>query len=305
MDWMRKNGRKVDDSTIESFLYELRQKGLKNNSINTYIIMFYHLDRYYEDRGLEGVGFSEKIKSLPSNSTSIIPLSFTEAKRLLQANLIYGTYRGKPTSRLNDVFLTMTELILTTGCRFSEAAKLTYDRLDADNLTVTFGETKNDDWRVGYITRPLATRMMKIGNFKNPKALVFTNMLKREIPAQSYNKDLRLRGKKAGITKRVHPHLLRHTCASWWHAAGVSLRTIQELLGHKSITSTQRYLHLPTDFMRMQAATNPLIMRHSDAGVIINNLAKMNDSYAHVLDDRFKYSKTQTDTKLVITIEYC
>jgi site-specific recombinase XerD len=49
---------------------------------------------------------------------------------------------------------------------------------------------------------------------------------------------------KETAPQRLTPHSLRHTYASWLAIAGVSLRRIQELLGHKSITTTERYSHL-------------------------------------------------------------
>ena len=74
-------------------------------------------------------------------------------------------------------------------------------------------------------------------------------------PAQLREKLPRL-AKKAGITKRVHCHGLRHTGASELVAEGVDLLTIQQQLGHSSASTTDRYLHQINPQMRIDALRN-------------------------------------------------
>jgi integrase/recombinase XerD len=61
--------------------------------------------------------------------------------------------------------------------------------------------------------------------------------------------------KRAGIQRRVHPHLFRHACATHMLDAGADLRTIQVLLGHADIGTTARYLHV--SMQRLQAVRSP------------------------------------------------
>ena len=77
----------------------------------------------------------------------------------------------------------------------------------------------------------------------------------RPVDADTVRDRLHAITRRAGLTRRVTPHDLRVTYASWLAAAGVDLRTIQVLLGHASPTTTARYVHVRPDLLRAVPST--------------------------------------------------
>lgn len=129
-------------------------------------------------------------------------------------------------------------MALTTGMRKMEMLNLTWQDIDFNAKLIHIEESKNGERRSIPINDSLM-KGLKVIEEKNSNEKIFKDV-----------KSLRYQFKKLlkeSEIKNFHFHDLRHTFASWLAMKGVSLYTIKELLGHKSILMTQRYAHLSPD----------------------------------------------------------
>ncbi|HEX5660908.1 MAG TPA: tyrosine recombinase XerC [Polyangiales bacterium] len=161
------------------------------------------------------------------------------------------TDRGTDATALRD--RAMLEVLYGSGVRVSELVGLNLASLDMEQgLARVIG--KGDKERIvplGKASRDalrdyLAVRGELRGREQDPEALFLSTRGKR------YNvRHVQLITKRYGAlatgTNALHPHALRHSCATHLLEAGADLRSIQELLGHASLSTTQRYTHVSTD----------------------------------------------------------
>ncbi|MHB8417616.1 MAG: tyrosine recombinase XerC [Myxococcales bacterium] len=138
------------------------------------------------------------------------------------------------------------ELLYSSGLRVSELASLDLDRLDLDGGTVrVIG--KGDKERVVPVGRPAleALRRWLEARASLPRAAassaLFVGPSGRRLGDRQVRTVLRRAALKAGLGRRAHPHLLRHCFATHLLEGGADLRSIQEMLGHASLSTTQRY----------------------------------------------------------------
>lgn len=132
----------------------------------------------------------------------------------------------------------LIKMALMTGMRKSEMINLTWQNIDLKAKLIHIEESKNGERRSVPISNSLLKELKLIEN-KNSNERIFKN-----IKSLQYQFEKLL---NVSEIKNFHFHDLRHTFASWLAIKGVSLYTIKEILGHKSITMTQRYAHLSPD----------------------------------------------------------
>jgi len=144
----------------------------------------------------------------------------------------------------------MVELLYATGLRVSELVGLDMRNL---NLEVGFLQAtgKRDKQRIvpiGDKARELVSDYLQVARptfvKKRPSSALFLTRLGRAMSRQCFWKILKGRTARAGITKPISPHMLRHSFATHLLDHGADLRSVQTMLGHASIATTQIYTHV-------------------------------------------------------------
>jgi len=149
------------------------------------------------------------------------------------------------------------ELMYSSGLRLAECVGLNLDQLDLKQGLVTVLGKGNKARTVpvgsaagSAIQKWLALRVQE--NLGSEESAVFIGLRGRRISARTVQERLAQHGQRLGLPQRIHPHMLRHSCASHVLQSSSDLRAVQELLGHASIASTQIYTHL--DFQSLSQA---------------------------------------------------
>ncbi|MDE3010159.1 MAG: tyrosine recombinase XerC [Pseudomonadota bacterium] len=157
-------------------------------------------------------------------------------------------------SRQDDA---MFELLYSSGLRLAELVGLDLDRLDlAQGLVTVLGKgQRTRTVPVGGAACAALQRWLGARALLLPAATenaVFLGRRGQRVRPRTVQERLARRGRRLGLPARVHPHMLRHSCASHVLQSSADLRAVQELLGHASIASTQIYTHL--DFQHLAQA---------------------------------------------------
>lgn len=148
---------------------------------------------------------------------------------------------------LRDIAL--AELLYGSGLRISEAINLDLNDLDSDVIRVVGKGNKErivplSDSSVKRIRRYIEQRHALLRDDYSEQALFLSVRKGKRLDRRQANRILAKLAKLAGLPKDVHPHMLRHSFATHMLEAGADMRSVQELLGHERLTTTQRYTHL-------------------------------------------------------------
>lgn len=174
-------------------------------------------------------------------------LAIPEAETLLEH---VGTGAEEP-ARLRDAAI--LELLYGSGLRVAECAGLNVEGLDLSRPEVRVLGKGNKE-RIVPLSEPsalalrrwLAARPAWLSPLSTERA-VFLNTRGGRLTTRSMARLLDQHALRAGLRPHVHPHALRHSFATHLLDGGADLRAIQEMLGHESLATTQRYAHVTTE----------------------------------------------------------
>lgn len=134
--------------------------------------------------------------------------------------------------------------IYSCGLRISEAVNLKIEDIDSKAMTVKIVNAKGKNDRIVMLSEKLLELLRKYFKKYKPKIYLFEEQYGEKYSTRSIQQIFNNAVKKVGIKKKVTVHTLRHSFASHLLDSGTDIRFIQELLGHKYLSTTQIYTHI-------------------------------------------------------------
>lgn len=302
--WLETNNFSLSKSTVGNFLYQKKEKEhLSNSAVNTYSQTLKQISKCCKYHDLEG-NFMDGINGLPKKRPHAIPLSKDEVIKLLNTKLTYANRNGVDCGNLDDTYLTLTGFILFTGCRPNEAYSLTVGQLDIDNGRAFLTDTKNKENRFIFFNGPVRKHLENLIKGKSPDCFIFTNSKGGKIHEGDFNNNLKKRAKLAGITKHIHPHLLRHTYATQFYNYTHDIAMVATILGHKNIQTTyDTYVHLDTEGIQQATNRHPLLSPYIPINEVLLNVKAFIDKLKLSDDKRLQYNAVIENNELKISIK--
>ncbi|MBE9536799.1 MAG: site-specific tyrosine recombinase XerD [Proteobacteria bacterium] len=230
------------------FMTNLRESGLSSRSTARSMVAvrmlyrFLKAERYIEALPTENIELPRSFRTLPD------VLSPEEVERLIK------TPETKEPIGMRD--RAMFELLYATGLRVSELVGVEVNRLNLEvGFLVVLGKGSKErvvpmgeiamDWIKGYI------RSARVKTLKGRESnFLFVTARGGSMTRQGFWKIVKKYALKAGIYKKITPHTLRHSFATHLLEGGADLRSVQTMLGHADIATTQIYTHINSERLK-------------------------------------------------------
>jgi integrase/recombinase XerD len=233
---------RVSQRTVAAFVAQLSRKKLSPASIARCVSA---LRGFYRFLGRERL-----VRDNPTTDLTT-PRPWLRLPKTLSADEIDRLLRvaaGKKPEDLRDA--AMLELLYATGLRVSELVGLEQARLNLD-VGYVLASGKGDKQRVVPMGDPARRKLERyLEEARRPllkgrtSPHVFVTRRGGKLTRQGFWKLLRARARQARITKTISPHMLRHSFATHLLDHGADLRSVQAMLGHVDISTTQIYTHV-------------------------------------------------------------
>lgn len=247
----------VSREQITGYMTQLKEKGLAAATIARKLAAIKAFYRFMTAEGYMDANPAEVVEAGTKGIKLPRVLSEDEVVRLL----------NQPDITTAEGFRdrTMLEVLYATGMRVSELINLTLERVDLNmKYIIAFGKGSKErivplgSVAAEFLQQYLEKVRSKLTHAGRNTNIVFLAFGGHELTRQRFWQIIRAYGRKANINKALTPHILRHSFATHLLDNGADLRSVQELLGHSDISTTQIYTHLTNKRLRdIYAKTHP------------------------------------------------
>jgi integrase/recombinase XerC len=231
---------RVDHVLLRRYLAELHKRN-QRTSIARKLSALRSFFRYLVREGTLSANPAEVVATPKRNRYLPKTLSVDEATALME--------RGHGTTLLALRDRAILELLYSSGLRVSELTGLNVGGLDLrEQLVRVLGKGRKERIvPVGRKAHEALTAYLEARGAADDDQPLFINHRGGRLTPRSVQRHLKVRLLKAGVLKDISPHALRHSFATHLLDGGADLRAIQELLGHASLSTTQRYTQVSVD----------------------------------------------------------
>jgi integrase/recombinase XerC len=234
----------IDHQTLRQFIAHLMKNETKKSSIARKLSAIRSFFKYLNREGVL-VGNPARLVSTPRREKRLpAVLTADDAQRLMEAPNT-TMHNGDTISRDRAVL----EALYSTGIRASELIGMNRDDIDRHDQLVRIRGKGRKERVVPIGQKALDAVDAYLGSKRNSRdaAAVFTGPSGKRLTVRTVQRILENYRKSLGLAQKASPHTLRHSFATHLLESGADLRAIQELLGHASLSTTQRYTHLNLD----------------------------------------------------------
>jgi integrase/recombinase XerC len=238
---------KVDRIDIRKYLSFLHRKNRKSSiarKISALRSFYKYLvrEQVILSNPAKGVSTPKVEKTLPTT------LTVDEAFRLMESPKTISEKSSEGSKEKMRRDRAILELLYSSGLRVSELVGLNSNQLDLDlGIVRVMGKGRKERIiPVGAKAIEALEAYLKERGTPRGDGAIFVNSLGGRLTARSVGRLMKRYARHSGIFRKASPHSLRHTFATHLLDAGADIREIQEMLGHSSLSTTQRYTHVST-----------------------------------------------------------
>ncbi len=234
----------IDKKLIRKFLADLTSKGHNKSTIVRRISSLRTFFKYALAQNLLLVNPTEELDSPKIDKRIPVSLSYEHIQRLLDQpdTSDYLGFRDR----------TIMELFYSSGLRVSELVAMNRADIDHTQLLIRIrGKGKKErvvpitknasEWILAYLNHVERHQDMDGHQAQVDREAIFLNRLGTRLTARSVDRSFEKYLKASGLADKVTPHTIRHTIATHWLENGMDLKTIQEMLGHRTLAATTIY----------------------------------------------------------------
>ena len=239
LSWLNKRGiLYVDDlkySTFDDYISDMKDN-CSNSTINKRIGI---LKRCFKQSGID-IPYLQSIQKLKERSKTFEALDLETYQRLRK--YIHDLPDVTTNGLYHKLFLA---LLADTGARIQEIMYIQKKHVNLDDCEILLTHTKTKEDRYVYFTESLSLELIKKAlKIKHDHKYLLHNVDKNRPANYDDIRYILRQTKKALKIEHLHPHMFRHTFATYMIESGTDLPTLMNLLGHKNLETTKRYLHV-------------------------------------------------------------